>query len=233
MTFTRSDNNLEMKKIIDISILIGIFLVVALCDANAQISPNPSSSAKEYVSLGEALKNPSDVYRLNLSDQNFKELSDSIWSKFENLEYLSLKNDHLKEIPAGIGNLKNLQVLDLSNNDFTVLPESFSRLENLKELYLNGEKKMDFNQSLRAIKDLPNLKILHLENDNLESIPKGLLEFTQLEALYLNNNNFNEIPVELENLKNLNYIDFNDNQFKFNTQDFQSPFTRPGITIDF
>ena len=59
---------------------------------------------KEYTSLSEALKEPEKVLRLNLSNQNIN-LSNENWSKFINLEYLSLKNDHLKEIPSAISNI--------------------------------------------------------------------------------------------------------------------------------
>jgi Leucine-rich repeat (LRR) protein len=222
-----------MKSVVKINMLIGALFVFSLCEVNAQIASDSSVVTKEYDDLGEALKNPSKVYRLNLSNQNFTSLSDSIWIKFENLEYLSLKNDHLEEIPFGIGNLKNLKILDLSNNDFEVLPKSFSRLKNLREIYLNGEEKMDINQALRTIKKLPNLKILHLENDNLESIPQSLLRLTHLETLYLNNNNFKEIPIELRKLKNLNYLDFHGNKFRINNPDFQLQYQGSGIILNF
>jgi transposase len=52
---------------------------------------------REFNDLNDALKNPERIYRLNLSNQNIK-LDGVDWSKFINLEYLSLKNDHLKEI---------------------------------------------------------------------------------------------------------------------------------------
>jgi transposase len=55
---------------------------------------------REFNDLNDALKNPERIYRLNLSNQN--KLDGVDWSKFINLEYLSLKNDHLKEIPSGI-----------------------------------------------------------------------------------------------------------------------------------
>lgn len=211
-----------MKRLASINILIGVLFVLSLNKANSQNTADSSLVKKEFNSLEEALRNPTKVYRLNLSNQKLKVLSDSIWEKFENLEYLSLKNDHLKEIPAGIGNLKKLKTLDLSGNDFKVLPKSFSRLKNLNEIYLNDEKEMDFNQSLVVIKGLPNLKIVHLENDNLKVIPESLMYLTQLETLYLNNNLFNKIPTELKELKNLKFIDLHDNRFKPNDPSLQN-----------
>lgn len=211
-----------MKSIARINILIAVFFILSLHAMNGQTAADSSAKNKEYKSLEEALRNPTKVYRLDLSNQNFKMLSDTIWDKFENLEYLSLKNDHLKELPAGIGNLKNLRTLDLSGNDFKVLPTSFSRLKNLNEIYLNDEKEMDFNKSLVVIKGLPNLKVVHLENDDLKVIPESLLYLTQLETLYLNNNLFNKIPMELKELKKLKFIDLHDNKFKPNDPSLQN-----------
>lgn len=211
-----------MKNIARINILIGVFFISSLNTTTGQTTADSSVKTKEYKSLEEALRNPTKVYRLNLSNQNLKVLSDSIWGMFENLEYLSLKNDHLKEIPAGIGNLRNLKTLDLSGNDFKVLPASFSRLKNLNEIYLNDEKEMDFNQSLVVIQGLPNLKTVHLENDNLKVIPESLLYLTQIETLYLNNNLFDKIPLELKELKKLKFIDLHNNKFKPNDPSLQN-----------
>ncbi len=203
-----------------INLIILSFLVISAFKVKAQITVDSSMIKKEYSDLEEALKTPETVYRLNLSNQKFKMPSDSIWSRFKNLEYLSLKNDHLTNLPVGLGNLKKLKVLDLSGNDFKILPQSFSSLENLTELFLNDEKKMDIDKGLLVIENLPNLKILHLENDNLKIIPKNLLHFKNLETLYLNNNKFKQPLIDLKLLKNLNYLDLHDNKFKLNNQDF-------------
>lgn len=203
------------------AILFVLFVNVHL---NAQVKHLDSSNVNmEFTNLEDALKNPEKVYRLNLSNQKIKFPADSVWSKFSNLEYLSLKNDHLKEIPVGIGNLKNLKTLDLSGNDFKVLPNSFSNLTNLRELYLNDEKKMDVNQSLIVLKDLPRLSILHLENDNLKSIPSNIFLMRNLEALYLNDNRISSIPQELKKLDNLKYLDLHQKKLKPASQDMMSP----------
>lgn len=173
---------------------------------------------KEFVSLDEALKNPEDVYRLNLSNQDL-EVSDSVWSNFTNLQYLSFKNDHLKQIPNGVGYLKNLRVLDLSGNDFEVLPSTFTNLVNLQELFLNDDKYLDFGKNILLLSLLPNLTSLHVENDGLESLPKDIFRLSHLEYLYLNDNQFREFPKELKTLKKLQYIDVHGNKFNLPEQD--------------
>lgn len=198
---------------------INLLKIVLLLCSYAVFSQN-NDKIKEYTSLSEALKEPEKVLRLNLSNQNIN-LSNENWSKFINLEYLSLKNDHLKEIPSAITNIKSLKTIDLSNNEFTNLPEEFSNLTNLEEIYLNDEKNMNLPKTLTILSKLPKLKSLHLENDNLSVLPSELLSFKNLESLYLNNNKFKEIP-KLETLDHLKYLDLKDNNINPELQDMKN-----------
>ena len=75
---------------------------------------------KEFTQVEEAVKVPERVYRLNLSNQSFKKFPEGL-SKFINLQYLSLRNDYLKEVPLEVTELKNLRVLDLGGNDLTLI----------------------------------------------------------------------------------------------------------------
>ena len=186
---------------------------------------------KEYNSLEEALKNPELVYRLNLSNQN-SSLPNANWLKFKNLQYLSLKNDHLKEIPHEITFLRNLKILDLSGNDFQALPKSFSNLRTLEELFLNDEEYFKIDSTMKTLSLLPNLKILHLENDHLKKLPKNINSLTHLEMLYLNNNEFISFPTEIKGLKNIKYLDLHDNRITPNSyQNIQNQ--NFGIKINF
>jgi Leucine-rich repeat (LRR) protein len=187
---------------------------------------------KEFTSLEEALKNPEKVYNLNLSNQNVA-IPKEAWSKFINLEILSFKNDHLKEIPQEIGFLKNLKVLDLSGNDFTSLPKSFSELNHLEELFLNDDKNLQFDKNKKTLNLPINLRILHLEQDNLNNLPKEVYELKKLESLFLNNNNFIEVPKDLKGLKNLRKLDFHDNKIPNQLKDEQYKNQNFGFKIIF
>lgn len=180
--------------------------------ATAQTPVDSVQLNKEYISIEEALKAPELVYRLNLSNQTIQ-FSDTVWSRFINLQYLSLKNDHIAQIPAAIGNITSLKVLDLSGNDFKLLPPSFINLVNLEELLLNDERYFNFEENIPLLSKLPSLKTLHVENDGLEALPKNISSLVHLESLYLNNNRFRQIPLELNSIKNLRFVDFHDNKY--------------------
>jgi Leucine-rich repeat (LRR) protein len=208
----------NMTKYSSFLLLIFAFLITNL---NAQSTLDSLQLNKEYTSLDEALKNPEKVYRLDLSNQKLQ-FSDSIWSQFTNLQYLSFKNDHLKEIPEGVGFLKSLKVLDLSGNDFEVLPSTFGNLTNLEELFLNDDKYLKLEKNIPVLSTLPNLKSLHIENDRLKSLPKDIYKLSHLESLYLNNNQFKQIPIEIEGLEKLEFIDFHDNEYRLPAQNLQN-----------
>lgn len=210
-----------------------VFAIVCaffLKDVNAQTNSDSTQFKTEYTNLDEALKNPNQVYRLNLGNQKIN-IADSVWQQFTNLEYLSLKNDHLKQIPKGIGLLKNLKTLDLSGNDFKILPASFMGLKNLQELYLNDEKNFKLNRNIERLGKLPSLKSLHLENDNLKILPRNFYRLGRLESLFLNNNSFNKVPIEIKGLRNLKYLDFHDNNYKPNFNQLEN--NGFGIKINF
>ncbi len=218
-------SNLSVKSFILLFILSFLGITIT-----AQIESDSLQTFKEYNSIEEALENPEKVYRLNLSNQDIT-IPNETWLKFKNLEYLSLKNDHLKEIPKAIGLLENLKILDLSGNDFNVLPKTFSRLQNLQELFLNDETNFSLDQNINILKPLANLRILHLENDALVTLPKNFRQLNQLELLYLNNNNLGEIPFEIYGLKKLKYLDIHNNKLNLPSQYLQDPII--GLKIKF
>ncbi len=187
-----------------------VLLTFLANSSNAQTISDSALLKKDFFTIEDALKNPAKVYRLTLDSSSLR-IPDSIWTKFSNLEYLSLKNDHLPQIPPGVGLLANLKVLDLSGNDFKTLPSSFSKLQNLQELYINDDKKFQLGKNISTLSKLKNLKSLHLENDNLKGLPANISRLSHLELLYLNNNHFKKVPSEIKGIKNLKFVELHDN----------------------
>ncbi len=213
------------KKLLIFNLLTFIFCIQVL-KINAQ-NIDSSKIEKNYTNLEDALKNPEKVYRLDLSNQFINKTQYESFSKFKNLVFLSLKNDHLKEIPNTIYSLTNLRILDLSGNDFRFLSKDIKKLKKLEEIYLNDEPYADVNQELSVLGKLPKLRILHLENDKIGVLPKNLNSLKHLEKLYLNDNEFKELPNSLTKNKNLIYIDMKNNPLQWKGE---RPF---GITINF
>lgn len=214
------------------TIFHALLLIIVSQIAFSQTKIDSTEIKKEFTSLEEALKNPEKVYNLNLSNQNVT-IPKEAWSKFINLEILSFKNDHLKEIPQEIGFLRNLKILDLSGNDFVSLPKSFRELNHLEELFLNDDKYLQFDKNKKTLHLPKNLRILHLENDNLNNLPKEIYELKKLEILFLNNNNFIEVPKDLRGLKNLKQLDFHDNKIPAQLKDAQYQNQNFGFKIIF
>ena len=185
----------------------------------------------EFNDLNEALKNPDKVYRLNLSGQHFKEFPKGL-SQFKNLEYLSLRNDHLTTLSPEIGTLSKLKVLDLGENDFKLLPKNFTNLKNLEELFLDNDKNLDVGQDLEILSKLPKLRILHLDNDGIKTLPQSIRKLAHLDSLYLSKNLFRVVPPEVKNLKNLKFLDLNHNHLPTNLH-LNQPHVASGLRIKF
>ena len=66
-----------------------------------------------YTSIDDALKNPENVYRLNLEGQDLTVFPKTI-GILKNLVELDLDGNILAEIPDEIGQLKNLEILSCS-----------------------------------------------------------------------------------------------------------------------
>jgi Leucine-rich repeat (LRR) protein len=165
---------------------------------------------KTYYSLVEASKEPLKVYRLNLSNLPVDSFPVDL-SKFRNLRYLCLNNDHIEFIPRSVGDLENLQTLELNGDDFKTLPAEMAKLKNLQEIYLNVNKKIDLTSSVKVLSGMPNLKVLHLESDGIKALPSNISSLTHLEKLYLGHNNLTEVPSEIKSMKSLQYLDLKDN----------------------
>ncbi len=166
----------------------------------------------EFKSIREANRNPEKVFRLNLNHEAGS-IENIDWKKFRNLEYLSLKDLHLKKIPDGIVSLPKLKILDISGNDFKVLPPDFTKLTKLEELFLNDEKNIDLYRNIDLLSKMRSLKVLHIEKDRLKKLPPNFWKLNYLESVYLNNNQLDEFDFPKDKINNLKSIHLNNNLF--------------------
>jgi hypothetical protein len=93
-----------MKKNISITTFLSILFSLIAFTSTAQNS-DTAIYIKNFTNLEEALKNPNEVFRLDLSNQLLNNTQLEALTKFKNLRFLSLKNDHLKEVPKSISEL--------------------------------------------------------------------------------------------------------------------------------
>jgi Leucine-rich repeat (LRR) protein len=127
-----------------------------------------------YLSLNTALKNPTKVYKLNLSRQNLTTIPAEVYS-FVNLQRLDMSYNNLTEVPKEIGILKNLQSFDFTKNKLTNLPATIALLTHLEEILIGNNQFVTIPLSITQLKKLELLEI----DDN--KIPKS--EITKFKKL--------------------------------------------------
>ena len=81
---------LKMKNILLVTYLLFGF---GLATSTAQSTSDSTLIKKDFFTLEDALKNPLMVYRLTLGNSSVQ-MTDTLWAKFSNLEYLSLGNNN-------------------------------------------------------------------------------------------------------------------------------------------
>lgn len=147
-----------------------------------------------------------------------------------NLNYLSIKQTCLREIPDEIEKLTNLTTLVLHSNEISTLPETISKLNKLKMFDCSTNKlttlpqNLDFPQlttinfSSNLLQYIPSqranvkLTVLDLSNNILEMFPDVChAELVHLSELYLNRNQITEIPASINRLQALKILNIADN----------------------
>jgi Leucine-rich repeat (LRR) protein len=127
-----------MKKILLLTTLIFTGICSIYTDAQAQQPYDTLCEYQTFYSLAEALKDPLNVQKLDLSMQK------------------------LTAFPEEILLLKNLVCLDISFNRIAILPPTFSSLTNLKVLNLMGTRYM--SKLPKILTQMPNLLVVDLRD---------------------------------------------------------------------
>jgi len=163
-------------------VVISLVLVCLSVKSSAQtLSEKDLDTCYIYSSLEKAMRNPDNVYILDLSKTKLKEFPQEILS-FKNLNKLDLSKNRIAVIPEGIANLKHLQELNLGKNKLEAFPGDIVELVDLKRLILNQN---NIDGIPYMIKNLQKLEYLDMWSNNLSKFPESLSELKNLKELDL------------------------------------------------
>ena len=153
-----------------------------------------------------------------------------------NLNYLSITQTCLREVPDEIEKLTNLTVLVLHSNEIHLLPNTIGKLTKLKTLDCSRNKLISVPQSLHMLpqlctmnfasnllKSIPSqnantkLSVLDLSNNCFETFPDVChVELVHLSEIYVNGNQITTIPVSISQLQALKVLNVADNSISGN-----------------
>jgi len=159
---------------------LGSLIILLFILSNSSLIAQPLDSATlatkpVFTSLQEALKNPDQVYRLNLRKQKLKIVPSEIF-KLKNLQELNLSKNKLTEIPAGIENLPNLEYFDASANDLISLPAEIGQCTFLKRIVLNRN---NIQELPSTIGNLSALEYLDLWSNSIIEFPEAISKLAE------------------------------------------------------
>ncbi|CAL9682253.1 unnamed protein product [Knipowitschia caucasica] len=167
--------------------------------------------ANQIEELPKQLFNCQLLHRLSLPDNDLTVLPAGI-ANLINLRELDVSKNSIQEFPENIKNCKVLTVVEASVNPISKLPEGFTQLLSLTQLYLNDA----FLEFLPAsFGRLTKLQILELRENQLKMLPKSMQKLTQLERLDLGSNEFTEVPEVLEQLTSIKELWIDGNRLTF------------------
>lgn len=186
-------------------VVFGFVAIILSFACNSQIiTYNQLDTMKMHKSIESALKQPSEVYRLDLSKEKLKEFPNEIL-QFTNLNELILDKNKLKSIPREINEFEYLQRLSIFSNKLT---------------------------DISFITGLPNLVTLDLSENYIVAIPDSIYNLSRLEELILQMNIISYFPETLEELDSLKVLNLLDNDMNYIEQDFLIDLL-PNIDIKF
>ncbi|XP_072310582.1 erbin isoform X3 [Eucyclogobius newberryi] len=167
--------------------------------------------ANQIEELPKQLFNCQLLHRLSLPDNDLTVLPAGI-ANLINLRELDVSKNSIQEFPENIKNCKVLTVVEASVNPISKLPDGFTQLLSLTQLYLNDA----FLEFLPAsFGRLTKLQILELRENQLKMLPKSMQKLTQLERLDLGSNEFTEVPEVLEQLTSIKELWMDGNRLTF------------------
>ena len=117
-----------------------------------------------------------------------------------NLEFLSLQNVLLRDIPESIGDCILLREVLLQNNKIEILPYTICNLVKLELLSVSNNY---IHHLPKYMHKMTSLRTLKVDRNRLNNIPESLGRMVKIERLWLQNNKIMELPSTMMYLSNL------------------------------
>ncbi|XP_006899283.1 PREDICTED: leucine-rich repeat protein 1 [Elephantulus edwardii] len=137
------------------------------------------------------------------------------------LEHLQTSYCGLARIDMRVLCLKNLKKLDLSHNHIKKLPATIGDLINLQELNLSDNHLESFNVALCQSTLQQSLRSLDLSKNKLKALPVQFCRLRELTELKLDDNELIRFPFKMGQLKNLCFLSAARNKLPFLPSEFK------------
>lgn len=112
------------------------------------------------------------------------------------LENLSVSNNHLQNLPKGIGNCSALKYFNCSANRIRSLPDALHHCQVLEQLHCDENQLENLPGYLGELKAL---RVVYCRNNQLESLPESLTDCRSLNHLDCSSNHMMALPELLGN----------------------------------
>lgn len=167
----------------------------------------------EKSGLDENLFDLHSLNYLSITQTCLQNIPDAI-EKLTNLTTLVLHSNEIIALPSTIGNLTKIKLLDCSRNKLTSLPQTLSNLPQLSTINLGS----NFLQSIPSQSANNKLTVLDLSNNRFETFPDVChAQLVHLSEIRLNGNQITEIPTTISRLQALKIFDIADNLISGNS----------------
>ncbi|XP_046870039.1 leucine-rich repeat protein 1 [Hypomesus transpacificus] len=154
------------------------------------------------------------------------------------LEQLQVSYCRLSRIDLRMLSLKSLRKLDLSNNHIKKLPATIGDLGCLADLVLHNNHLESFSEALCLSSLQGTLQNLDLSHNRLQALPAQLCQLRELVNLKLDDNKLKCLPFRIGHLSKLRFLSAAHNQLSLlpdnfrklsleNLDLFGNPFTQP------
>uniref|UniRef100_UPI004048FFFD leucine-rich repeat domain-containing protein n=1 Tax=Fulvivirga sp. TaxID=1931237 RepID=UPI004048FFFD len=107
---------------------------------------------------------------------------------------LDLSNQGLTGIPSEVSEFNNLQFLSLTENDISQIPEFIYNNDSIRGLFFYANENLKLSSSIGG---MTNLSVLEVIRCGLDSLPVELFELKDLKHLGISGNNLTMEQIEM------------------------------------